>query len=121
MTKTALVIDDSGSFRMVIKVGLERAGYRVITAANGQQACDHLDGQPIDLIISDLNMPEMDGLEFVRHLRTTPYQFTPVVMLTTESQEAKRTQGMHLGIRIWVTKPFQPATLFDAVQKVCPI
>lgn len=120
MSKTVLIVEDSGSFRMVVKIGLERAGYQVIEAANGEQACAQLDGRAIHLVICDLNMPVMDGLTFVRHMRTTTYSFTPVIMLTTEALETKKAEGLELGIRAWVTKPFQPSQLIDAVQKVCP-
>ena len=115
MSKTVLIVEDSGSFRMVVKIGLERAGYQVIEAADGEQACALLDGQAIHLVICDLNMPVMDGLTFVRYMRTTAYEFTPVIML-----EAKKAEGLEIGIRAWVTKPFQPSQLIDAVQKVCP-
>jgi len=121
MSKTILIVEDSGSFRTVVKVGLEKAGYTVVDATNGQEACALLDGRAIHLVICDLNMPVMDGLSFVRHMRSTPYQFTPVIMLTTESQESKRAEGKEIGIKAWVTKPFQPTQLFYAVQKICPL
>jgi two-component system chemotaxis response regulator CheY len=97
MSKTVLIVEDSGSFRMVVKIGLERAGYQVIEAADGEQACALLDGQAIHLVICDLNMPVMDGLTFVRYMRTTAYEFTPVIMLTTESQEQKKAESGRIG------------------------
>lgn len=121
MSKTILVVEDSGSFRMVVKIGLEKAGYQVTEAASGEAACVLLDGRTINLVICDLNMPGMDGLDFVRHLRTTNYQFTPVIMLTTETQDDKKAQGLDIGVRAWVTKPFQPTHLIEAVHKVCPL
>ncbi|MES2089860.1 MAG: response regulator [Pseudomonadota bacterium] len=117
---TILVIEDSGSFRMVIKIALEREGYRVLEAANGEVACAMLDGRPIDVILSDLNMPGMDGLTFVRHLRTTDYQATPVVMLTGVSQVDKKAEGSDLGVVAWIVKPFKPQQLIDAIQEVIP-
>lgn len=117
---TVLVIEDSGSFRMVIKIALEREGHRVLEAANGELACAMLDGRRIDLILSDLNMPGMDGLAFVRHLRTTHYQATPVVMLTGVSQAEKKTEGTDLGVAAWIVKPFKPQQLIDAIREVVP-
>ncbi|HET8870786.1 MAG TPA: response regulator, partial [Aquabacterium sp.] len=93
MSKTVLVVDDSGSFRMVVKVALERAGYQVIDASSGQQAASMLDGREIHLIVCDLNMPDMDGLAFVRHLRSTRYQLTPVLMITTVPQTEKESEA----------------------------
>ncbi|MDE2594332.1 MAG: response regulator [Burkholderiales bacterium] len=121
MSKTILIVDDSGSFRMVIKVGLERAGYQVIEAVNGRLACELLDGRAIDLIVSDLNMPDMDGLAFVHHLRNSPYQHTPVVMLTTVSQIEKQAEAQALGLSAWISKPFQPSQLIDTVRQLCPL
>ncbi len=121
MSKTVLVVDDSGSFRMVVKVGLERAGYQVVDAADGQAALLRLDGVPIDLVICDLNMPDMDGLTFVRHLRESCYSSTPVIMLTSVTQQDKRIEGHSLGVRAWITKPFLPSQLTEAVRAVCPL
>lgn len=120
MSKTVLIVEDSGSFRMVIKVSLERAGYQVIEATNGQMACGLLDGRHIDLVVSDLNMPDMDGLSFVRHLRDTAYRDTPVLMLTTVSQQEKATEAQELGIQNWITKPFLPSQFIDTVHMLCP-
>lgn len=119
MSKTVLVVDDSGSFRMVIKVGLERAGYQVIDAPNGSVAASLLDGRPIHLVICDLNMPEMDGLSFVRHLRATSYRQTPVMMVTTVAPSERSAETHELGIQGWLTKPFQPTQLIDAAHRLC--
>lgn len=121
MSKTILVVEDSGSFRMVIKVNLERAGYQVIEAVNGLAACQLLDGRTIDLVVSDLNMPDMDGLSFVRHLRASPYQDRPVIMLTTVSQTEKQAEVQELGLSAWISKPFQPSQLIDTVHQLCPL
>lgn len=121
MSKTILVIDDSGSFRMVLKVRLEQAGYQVIEAANGLLACQLLDGRVIDLVISDQNMPDMDGLTFVRHLRNSAYQHTPVIMLTTVSRTEKQAEAQELGLSAWISKPFQPGDLIDTVHQWCPL
>jgi two-component system chemotaxis response regulator CheY len=120
MSKTIMVVDDSGSFRTVVKLALQKAGYAVIEACDGKDACAKLNGQKINLIVCDVNMPQMDGLSFLRHLKTTAqYKFTPVIMLTTESQEAKKAEGRAAGARAWITKPFQPSQLVDAVGRLC--
>ncbi len=120
MSKTILVVDDSGSFRTVVKLALQKAGYTVVEACDGKDAVDKLNGQKLNLIVCDVNMPQMDGLTFLRHLKTTTaYKFTPVIMLTTESQESKKAEGKAAGARAWITKPFQPSQLVDAVNRLC--
>ncbi|MDE2432470.1 MAG: response regulator [Burkholderiales bacterium] len=121
MSKTVLVVDDSGSFRMVVKVGLQRAGYQVLEARNGRHATELLDGRDIHLVVCDLNMPEMDGLAFARYLRSTSYSATPLVMLTTESQSSKEKDTDGLNISNWITKPFLPSTLQETVSRLCPL
>lgn len=120
MAKTVMVVDDSGSFRTVVKLALQKAGYEVVEAADGKDACGKLDGRKLNLIVCDVNMPNLDGLGFLRHLRATgSYKFTPVIMLTTESQEAKKAEGRAAGAKAWITKPFQPSQLVDAVNRLC--
>lgn len=120
MSKTILVVDDSGSFRTVVKLALQKASYAVIEAVDGKDAVAKLNGQKINLVVCDVNMPNMDGLSFLRHLKSTAaYKFTPVIMLTTESQEAKKAEGRAAGARAWITKPFQPSQLVDAVNRLC--
>jgi two-component system, chemotaxis family, chemotaxis protein CheY len=120
MSKTVMIVDDSGSFRTVVKLALQKAGYETVEAADGKDAVSKLDGRKLNLIVCDVNMPNMDGLSFVRHLKTTgSYKFTPVIMLTTESQESKKAEGKAAGARAWITKPFQPSQLVDAVNKLC--
>ena len=98
MSKTILVVDDSGSFRTVVKLALQKAGYAVVEAMDGKDACGKLNGQKFNLIVCDVNMPNMDGLSFLRHVKAqAAYKFTPVIMLTTESQDARprrRGQGL---------------------------
>lgn len=119
--KTILVIDDSSSFRTVVKLALQKAGYAVVEAVDGEDAVARLDAYPPALIVCDVNMPRMDGLSFARHVKTTAdHRFTPIIMLTTESQEAKKTEGRAAGVRAWITKPFQPSQLVDAVARLCP-
>lgn len=120
MSKSIMVVDDSGSFRTVVKLALQKAGYEVVEAVDGQDAAHKLDGRKLNLIVCDVNMPNMDGLTFLKHVKASNnYKFTPVIMLTTESQEAKKAEGRAAGARAWITKPFQPSQLVDAVNRLC--
>jgi two-component system chemotaxis response regulator CheY len=120
MAKTILIIDDSGSFRTVVRMALQRVGYEVVEAVDGQDAVTKLDGRKYNLIVCDVNMPNMDGLTFVKHAKTLgAYKFTPIIMLTTESQESKKAEGKAAGVRAWITKPFQPSQLVEAADKLC--
>ena len=119
MSKTILIVDDSASLRQVVKLALSGAGYEVIEACDGVDALGKLDGRKIHLIISDVNMPNMDGITMVKEVKLKPdYKFTPIIMLTTESQEEKKAQGQAAGARAWVVKPFQPAQMLAAVSKL---
>ncbi|HEX8606383.1 MAG TPA: response regulator [Pseudoduganella sp.] len=119
MAKTIMVVDDSISIRQVVGIALRQAGYDVIEGHDGADALAKLTGQKVNLIISDVNMPNMDGITFVRELKTRPaYKFTPVMMLTTESQAEKKAQGQAAGARAWMVKPFKPEALLAAVQKL---
>ncbi|AVT13462.1 response regulator [Paracidovorax avenae] len=119
MAKTILIVDDSASVRSVVGIALRGAGYDVIEGCDGSDALRRLTGQKVHLIISDVNMPNMDGITFLKTVKAMPaYRFTPVIMLTTESQEAKKREGQMAGAKAWVTKPFQPPTLLSAVEKL---
>ncbi|MHC8287259.1 response regulator [Pseudomonas sp. XS1P51] len=119
MAKTVLIVDDSSSFRQVVGIALRNAGYSVLEAFDGRDALGKLDGRKINLIVSDVNMPVMDGITFVKAAKQLQaYKFTPVIMLTTESGEAKKNEGKAAGVRAWVVKPFQPPVLLDAVSKL---
>ncbi|MCU4120885.1 MULTISPECIES: response regulator [Variovorax] len=119
MAKTILIVDDSASVRQVVGIALKGAGYDVIEGRDGQDALTKLTGQKVHLIVSDVNMPNMDGITFVKNVKAMPaYRFTPVIMLTTESQEAKKREGQAAGAKAWVVKPFQPAMLLAAVEKL---
>ncbi len=121
MSKTILIVDDSASLRQVVNIALSSAGYEVIEACDGVDALSKLDGRKVHLIISDVNMPNMDGIELVRQVKTKPeYKFTPIIMLTTESQAEKKAEGQAAGARAWVVKPFQPAQMLAAVAKLMP-
>lgn len=119
MAKTVLIVDDSASIRQVVSIALKGAGYEVIEAKDGQDALSKLNGQRVHLMISDVNMPVMDGITFVKQVKARPeYKFTPVIMLTTESAEGKKAEGQAAGAKAWVVKPFQPQQMLAAVSKL---
>ena len=119
MAKTIMVVDDSASLRQVVGIALKGAGYDVLEGCDGQDALSKLTGQKIHLIISDVNMPNMDGISFVKAVKQLPeYKFTPVIMLTTESQESKKQEGQAAGAKAWVVKPFKPEQMLGAVAKL---
>lgn len=121
MPRTALIVDDSISIRQMVAYTLSEAGFSVVQGSNGQEALDLLQQNQVNLIITDLNMPVMDGITFIRQLRARPAtRFTPVLMLTTESQASKKQEGKAAGATGWIVKPFQPAKLLDVIAKVLP-
>lgn len=119
MSKTILVVDDSASIRQVVGIALRGAGYSVLEACDGKDALNKMTGQKINLIISDVNMPNMDGISFLKAVKQHPnYKFTPVIMLTTEAGQDKMAEGRAAGAKAWVVKPFQPPQMLDAVAKL---
>ena len=119
MAKKILIVDDSGSVRSVLQIGLTAAGYDVVTAIDGEDALSKLDGQRIHLIISDVNMPRMDGISMIKEVKKLPaYKFTPICMLTTEAGREKMQEGKAAGAKAWIVKPFLPSELLDAVSKL---
>ncbi len=119
MSKTVLIVDDSASIRQVVSITLKGAGYQVIEGCDGKDALSKLDGRKVHMIISDVKMPNMDGITFVKNVKQLPaYKFTPVIMLTTEAGEAKKEEGRAAGAKAWVVKPFQPAQMLTAVSKL---
>ncbi len=119
MAKLIMVVDDSTSLRQVVGIALKGAGYDVIEACDGKDALGKLTGQKVHLIVSDVNMPNMDGITMVREIKKLPrYKFTPIMMLTTESEQGKKMQGKAAGAKAWLVKPFRPPTLLDAVSKL---
>lgn len=116
---TILTVDDTASMRQMISFTLNSVGHEVIQASDGKEALKVLVGKKIDLVIADVNMPNMDGITLVKSLRAlADYKFTPILMLTTESQEAKRQQGKIAGATGWIVKPFNPEQLLTVVKKV---
>ncbi len=124
MSKTILTVDDSASIRQMVSFTLKQAGYTVVEAddgANGLNVAKSNEGG-IGLVITDLNMPNMNGLELIRNLRTLPaYKFTPILMLTTESDDSKKMEGKQAGATGWIVKPFNPEQLLKVIQKVMPV
>jgi two-component system chemotaxis response regulator CheY len=122
MAKTILIVDDSVSLRKVVAIALTGAGYEVVEAGDGLDALDKLAGlagRKVHLIISDVNMPRMGGLEFVRQVKANAsYKFTPVIMLTTEGQDSMKEQGRAAGAKAWILKPFNPPQMLNAVAKL---
>ena len=119
MSKTILIVDDSSSLRTVVNLALKRAGYEVLEAVDGEDGLTKLDGRKINLIVCDVNMPRLNGIEFVTRVKQHPrYKFTPVIMLTTEGQDAKKEQGRAAGAKAWIVKPFNPPVLLDAISKL---
>lgn len=120
MAQTILVVDDSASLRQVVVMALQGAGYEVLQAGDGQAALALLDGRKIGMVICDVNMPRMNGIEFVKAAKALPaYRFLPILMLTTESQEARKEEGKAAGAKAWMVKPFSPSSMLNAVSKLC--
>ena len=116
---TVLIVDDSASLRTVVKMTLVNAGHIVLEAENGQKALELLDGRPVNMIISDVNMPVMGGLEFCAKAKSLQaYKYTPVLMLTTEASDEKKDIGKKAGAAGWMVKPFSPTQLLSAVNKL---
>ena len=120
MSKTILIVDDSSSLRMVVRLALVRAGYEVLEAGDGKEGLAALEkAGKVNLIVSDVNMPNMDGIAFVTQVKQHPrHKFVPVIMLTTEGQDDKKQQGRAAGAKAWIVKPFNPPQLLDAVSKL---
>lgn len=119
MGKLIMMVDDSPSLRQVVGIALRGAGYEVLEACDGRDALGKLKGQKVHLIVSDVNMPNMDGIALVKAVKQLPnYKFTPIMMLTTESEQSKKMEGKEAGAKAWLVKPFQPPILLDAVSKL---
>ena len=118
MGKKVLIVDDSASMRQLIAFAVKDGGYEALLAENGAQAIENLKSGPADLVITDLNMPEMDGITLIKELRAmAAYRFVPILMLTTESQVAKREEGRAAGASGWIVKPFSAEKILEVVKK----
>jgi len=119
MKKKILFVDDSISIREVMKYNLENEGFEVIISDNGINALKHFDGQDIAIVVTDLYMPEMDGIELIRNIRKIEkYQKTPLLLLTTETQIEKIMEAKAAGATGWIVKPFLSARLLDTIKKL---
>ncbi len=119
MAKTILAVDDSGSLRQMVAFSLNAAGYQVIEAVDGQDGLNKARNQVVDLVLTDQNMPNMDGLTLIKSLRgMESYKSVPILMLTTESSDEMKAQGRAAGATGWLVKPFDPKRLIDVVKKV---
>ena len=121
MASTVLVVDDSASMRQMVTFTLQSSGYETVEGVNGVDAIQVGTGKQVDLVITDLNMPEMDGITLIKELRATKqFQYTPILLLTTESQAEKKQEGKAAGATGWIVKPFNPDQLLAVVKKVLP-
>ncbi len=119
MSKTILVVDDSASIRKLVGSTLKNAGYEIIEAEDGNDALAKLNGTTVHMVVTDLNMPKLDGIGLIRELRARPdCKFIPIIMLTTESQETKKQEAKSCGATGWIVKPFNPDQFMAVVKKV---
>jgi two-component system chemotaxis response regulator CheY len=117
--RTILTVDDSTSMRQMVRATLESAGYGVVEAVDGQEALDFARKQSVDLVISDVNMPRMDGIRLVSELRSlSSYRLTPLLLLTTESSQEKKLEGKKAGATGWIVKPFNPTQLLATLNRL---
>lgn len=119
MSKRIMTVDDSASVRQMVSFTLKSSGYDVLEAEDGQAALEMLQDQIVDMVVTDLNMPRLDGIELIRETRKLPAgKFIPIIMLTSESQAGKKQEGKEAGATGWIVKPFKPEQLLAVVQKV---
>ncbi len=119
MEKTILVVDDSESIRSLVRFTLQTAGYQVLTGVDGEDALKHFNGTAISLVVTDLHMPNRDGISLIKAVRgLPPYQSVPILLLTTESQADKKEAAKAAGATGWIIKPFQQDKLLAVVQKL---
>ena len=119
MAKTVLSVDDSSSIRQMVSFTLKGAGYEVVEASDGQEGLDKAKAKTVDMVLTDQNMPRMDGLTLIKSLRAMPaYKSVPILMLTTESGDAMKAQGKAAGATGWLVKPFDPQKLLEVTKKV---
>jgi two-component system chemotaxis response regulator CheY len=119
MAKTILAVDDSSSIRQLLNSTLSEFGFRVIEAVDGRDGLEKLANSEADLIITDLHMPNLDGIDLITGVRSLPaFRFVPIIMLTTEHQRALKQAGAAAGATAWLTKPFRPEELMKVIRKV---
>lgn len=119
MSKTILSVDDSASMRQMVRLTLSGAGYTVLEAADGSEGLAKAQSNKVDLVVTDLNMPGLDGLSLIRELRKLPtYKGVPIILLTTESDDERKKEAKAAGATGWITKPFQQEQLLTVARKV---
>ncbi len=119
MMASILTVDDSTSMRQMVLFTLKGAGYDVVEAVDGVEALDVANTRSFDLVVTDVNMPNMDGITLIKELRKLPdFKFTPILMLTTESGSEKKQEGKAAGATGWIVKPFDPERLLETIKKV---
>jgi len=119
MTATILAVDDSASMRQMVSFTLRHAGYEVVEAVDGIEALEYARGNVVNLVLTDVNMPKMDGITLVRELRRLEsYRYIPLLMLTTEAGQEKKLEGRKAGATGWLVKPFNPDKLLATIAKV---
>jgi len=119
--RTILAADDSSTMRQMISFCLKKSGYQVVEAVDGVDALTKLKNQQADLVITDLHMPNLDGIELIKRIRALPnYRFTPILMLTTDASSARKAEGQAAGATGWIVKPFEPEQLIKVIKRVLP-
>jgi two-component system, chemotaxis family, chemotaxis protein CheY len=119
VSKTIMTVDDSASIRQMVSFTLSGAGYQVVEATDGKDALAKLKANAVDMLITDLNMPNIDGIELIKQVRAQgQYKFIPILMLTTESQDSKKQLGKAAGASGWIVKPFNATQLIDVVKRL---
>ena len=119
MSNSIMHVDDSASIRQMVSFTLKNAGYELVEAVDGVDALSKLNGNPVKLVLTDLNMPNMDGIELIKQIRaSSDHKFVPIIMLTTESQAEKKQEGKAAGATGWIVKPFKPEALIAVIKKV---
>lgn len=119
MAKLIMTADDSASVRQMVAFTLKQSGYEVVEAVDGKDALNKLNAQKVDMLLTDLNMPHMDGIGLIKGVRSgTLNKFIPIIMLTTESQDSKKAEGKSAGASGWIVKPFKPEQLIAVIKKV---
>ena len=119
MLKTIMIVDDAVSIRGLASMTLENSGYNVIEARDGKDALSKISMEKINMVITDINMPVMDGIELIRAMKANPqHKFIPVVILTKETEPEFKQQGREAGAKAWINKPFKPKAILSVVQKI---
>jgi len=122
MSKTVLTVDDSKTIREMVSFTLKGAGYQILEAEDGAKGLDVINANAVNVVITDLNMPNMNGLDMIKAIRSNPrFSAVPILMLTTEGDASKKVEGRNAGATGWIVKPFQPDKLIEVIKKVCPV